>query len=347
LIEHRTSVIMEDMDSADLVVDALAQLGVWARPPTGGHDHGINLVIEPVGTQVQLRRRALVTDDVAGRLLTETPPSPNAVLLVVGDRITETARRLLTIRGAGYYDLRGHLALHAENLVIDANVEPVAGHVQREQALSGNAGMEVATALLMNPNAGATVRALARAVGRAPSTVSEVLGSLRRDGLVDERHRVEGTQLFWRVADRWPDRRIYLANSPGDSTEIVKPLRLGLDDVESSTGWALTDSAAAVVYGAPLAIRADQLLDFFVPDPATQRRAVTLLGAAPSSSQARCAVRVAPVPAACSQRVDATAPLDWPLAHPLFVALDLARDAGRGREILEAWTPPQRWTRVW
>jgi hypothetical protein len=127
----------------------------------------------------------------------------------------------------------------------------------------------------------------------------------------------------------------------------MKPLHLGLDNVEASTGWALTDSAAAVAYDAPLAVRADQLLDFFVPDQATQRRATALLGAAPSSSQARCAVRIAPVPAACSQRVDVAAPFDWPLAHPLFVALDLAQDSGRGREILEAWTPPQRWTRVW
>lgn len=29
------------------------------------------------------------------------------------------------------------------------------------------------------------------------------------------------------------------------------------------------------------------------------------------------------------------------------VALDLAQDTGRGREILDAWTPDERWTRVW
>jgi len=134
----------------------------------------------------------------------------------------------------------------------------------------------------------------------------------------------------------------------GDATAITKPLRLGLDDAETTTGWALTDSAAAVAYGAPLAVRAEQLFDFYVPDQGIQRRATALLGAAPSASQARCAVRVAPVPAVCSQRVGAEAsPFEWPLAHPLFVALDLAKDSGRGREILDAWTPPERWTRVW
>jgi hypothetical protein len=43
----------------------------------------------------------------------------------------------------------------------------------------------------------------------------------------------------------------------------------------------------------------------------------------------------------------ATNPFEWPLAHPVFVALDLAQDTGRGREILDAWTPPERWARVW
>jgi hypothetical protein len=31
----------------------------------------------------------------------------------------------------------------------------------------------------------------------------------------------------------------------------------------------------------------------------------------------------------------------------VFVALDLAQDVGRGREILAAWTPDSRWSRVW
>jgi len=37
----------------------------------------------------------------------------DSVLLVVGDRVTETARRILTNHYAGYYDLRGHLALRS------------------------------------------------------------------------------------------------------------------------------------------------------------------------------------------------------------------------------------------
>jgi hypothetical protein len=37
----------------------------------------------------------------------------------------------------------------------------------------------------------------------------------------------------------------------------------------------------------------------------------------------------------------------WPLAHPLFVALDLASDPGRGTEILAGWRPQEETVRVW
>jgi len=350
LTEHRTIGILITVDTEALLIDALAQLGVQTWQAASVPDQGIDLVIEPGKTRVRVKRRALVTDEVARRLLIETPLDPGSVLLVVGDRVTEAARRMLIEHRAGYYDLRGHLALRSANVVIDADVEPVSGRAERTHALSGSAGLEVGAALLMEPAAGVSVRELARRLGRSPSTVSEVLAALRGVGLVDDRHRVEGTQLFWQVADRWPTARVHLARlpMPSDDATINKPLRLGLDDAENTIGWALTDSAAAVAYGAPMAVRSGQLLDFYVPDQVTARRATALLGAASSRSQAHCAVRVAPVPAACSHRVDLDAnPFGWPLAHPLFVALDLAQDAGRGREILGAWTPPEKWTRVW
>jgi hypothetical protein len=337
------------VDTEILLADAFAQLGVQTRQALGASDQRIEMVIEPGGTRIQVKRRALVTDELARRLLAETPNPSGSLLLVVGDRVTETARRLLVEHQAGYYDLRGHLALRSSNVVIDADVKPVSGRAERTHGLSGSAGLEVATTLLMEPTAGVAVREMARRLGRSASTISEVLAALRGAGLVDDRHRVEGTELFWQVADRWPATRLHLAQAPraGDNATAT-PLQLGLQDPENTTGWALTDSAAAVAYGAPLAVRTDQLLDFYVPNQAILRRATTLLGTASSRSQARCAIRVAPVPAACSHRADiATKPFEWPLTHPVFVALDLAQDAGRGREILEAWSPPEGWTRAW
>jgi Restriction endonuclease len=341
---------MDGMDTEALVVDALAELGIDARRLGGAADKGADLVLEADGvhTLVDVKRRSLVTDDVARRLLAEASRR-GGVLLVVGDRVTESGRKLLTDSRAGYYDLRGRIALRSKNLVIDAEVQPVRGRTERTDALTGRAGLEVATALLMDPIRPVGVRELARTLGRSASTVSEVLAALRRDDLVDRGNAVVDTRLFWEVADRWSSPRTYLAKRParGDRS-MAKTLRLGLDDVGHDTGWALTDSAAAAAYGAPLALRSTQVLDSYVPDDSVVRRATTLLGVAISSAQATATVKVAPVPAVVEQRVDlATSPVEWPLTHPVFVALDLAQDVGRGREILSAWTPDDRWARVW
>ncbi|MGI8815476.1 MAG: hypothetical protein ACR2G2_09430 [Pseudonocardia sp.] len=156
--------------------------------------------------------------------------------------------------------------------------------------------------------------------------------------------------LFDALADRWDSVAVDLASLPKSGDGAVRDaLRLGVDDVEGEIGWALTDSVAAAIYGAPVGVRADGPRDFYVPDEATMRRAVRLLGTASDRASRAAVVRVAPVAAICSGRVDPApwAPAEWPLAHPLFVALDLAQDPGRGREILNAWTPPHRWRRVW
>ncbi|WP_322750479.1 MULTISPECIES: helix-turn-helix domain-containing protein [unclassified Frankia] len=343
------------MDTEALVVDALLQLGVEARLPDDGSDGGVDLVLDPDGVAVpiELKRRSLVSEGVAAQLLEASRPpggSGGSLLLVVADRVTEAARKVLTEHRAGYYDLRGRIALRSSSFVIDAEVSPVTGRGERTRALSGKAGLEVATTLLMEPEEGAAVRELARRLGRSPSTVSEVLATLRHDGLVDATNVVTDARLFWQVAERWPERRTYLAKlpDPGDGNGVTRSLRLGLRDVRNETGWALTDTTAAAAYGAPVAVRADQLLDFFVPDQAVLRRATTLLGAASTPVQARAAVRVAPVAAVCTRRVDLPPERwQWPLAHPLFVALDLAQDLGRGREILDAWRPDPRWARVW
>ncbi|WP_257890319.1 helix-turn-helix domain-containing protein [Rhodococcus sp. USK10] len=312
-----------------------------------------SLVVDPDGVAVPIRVefRTLVTDDVAERLLTEVPPSTTSAastpLLVVADRVTDAARTVLIRHHGGYLDLRGRLALRTGRLVIDADVRPVTERAARSEALVGKAGLEVATAMLLHPERAGTVRGLAREVGRSPSTVSEILAALRRDGLLDKRNALVGTDLFWQVADRWTGPRVHLAQppTPGD-TNLQRTLRLGLDALDGP-GWALTDSAAAA-YGAPLAFREGQTLDFFVPDPSILRRASTLLGTAESARHAHATVRVAPVPAVVQSRIELdTSPLEWPLTHPLFVALDLAQDLGRGREILDAWTPGDRWTRVW
>lgn len=331
------------------LVDALHGLGVTTSVTDPGTDGNHDLVVEPGPTAVTVKRRSLVDQAAAAQLVAKFPSAPGELLVVLGDRVTAQGRALLLEHRAGYYDLRGHLALRTPHLVIDTDIEPLLERSRRRTALSGRAGLEVATALLLDPQADISVRELSRALGRAPSTVSDVLRALADENLVDDRRHVADAELFWQVAERWSTPRTYLARppDPDPSSRTTGPLHLGLVDPEHSTGWARTESAAAAAYGAPVAVRSDQGLEAYVPDQLALRRAQRLLGTAPSASAA-CTVRVAPVPAVCERRVRprGTGSL-WPLAHPVFVALDLAQDVGRGREILDAWTPPAGWHRVW
>lgn len=330
------------MEAEELVVDAFRQLGINARLHPGPLVRGdLQVELEGLDTQLSLKRRALVTAESVNQLLAD---QPGDTLLVVADRVTDSARKLLTSQGAGYLDLRGHLGLRTGRVLIDAEVDPVTKRPERADALGGKAGLEVAVALLLQPERGAAVRELARELGRSPSTVSEVLKALRSTGLIDASNRVAGPSLFWEVADRWSTPQTYLAQLPDPDDPSTKALRLGLDD---EVGWATFGSVPASAYGAPVVAREDQLVEFYVPDATTARRAVMLLGAVPTASSAKASIRVAPVPAVLSHRRQPNGGgLRWPSAHPLFVALDLAQDKGRGREILDAWTPTEG-TRVW
>jgi hypothetical protein len=270
--------------------------------------------------------------------------------VVVADRVTHEAREILRAAGWGWLDLRGHLHIVGRGVFVDVDVPALRVASTRSSPLVGRVGIEVAAALLMDPSAQVGIRSLAGLLNRAPSSVSDVLSSMQSAGLVDDQRRPVLPELFWELADRWDplDADMQAIPSPGRGA-VNDALKLGLDDVETTTGWALTDTVAAATYGAPVSVRSDHPRDFYVPDQATLRRAVHLLGAAPDRAGRAATLRVAPVPMICSRRVDATAwaKEEWPLVQPLFVALDLARDPGRGREVLNAWTPTEPWHRVW
>lgn len=154
LTEHRTRGVLGSVDTEALLVDALAQVGVQARTTTGAPDQENDLVLDPGGVEIQVKHRALVTGEVARRLLGETP-LPDRVVRVVADRVTEDASAVLTGHHAGYFELRGHLAIRSATIVIDVDEEPVPGRAERTNALNGSVGLEVATALLGSLSKGA------------------------------------------------------------------------------------------------------------------------------------------------------------------------------------------------
>jgi hypothetical protein len=127
---------------------------------------------------------------------------------------------------------------------------------------------------------------------------------------------------------------------------------LGFDDIEDAEGWALCDTIAANAYGAAAVVGGAYPPDFYVPSERIVRVARQLYGDATYASR-EATVALPPVAWACQRRVDTTRVesahprAEWPAVHPVFVALDLAVDRSRGREILEGWSPQEPFRRVW
>jgi len=294
---------------------------------------------------------ALVDTEAAHRLRNRTVHFSASLLpVVVAQRITSAAREVLNEAGLGWLDLRGHLRLVGSGIFVDTAVAGMSEPTPERKGILGQVGMELAVLLLIDPEEARGVRPAAAALSRAPSSVSQAFAGLRAAHLVTDELKPAGPELFWELARHWKSPRADVALVPGPGRGgDNKVLRLGFDEVEETTGWALSDTVAAAYYGAPVAIRSDHPLDFYVPDRSALRRAVHLLGPATSAAQRAGQVRIAPVPAVCNRRVDGTSWSggEWPLAHPVFVALDLAQDPGRGQEILRDWTPTGPVQRVW
>lgn len=338
-------------------MDALASIGVSARqpvPPDSAVDFWVDI---PGGDRVPVEVKYAALASVDGltrqidqwnRALPETVDGQALQKVLIADRITAAARDLLNELGWGWLDLRGQLHLAAPGLFVHVAVNPPGPTTQRHShPFTGQSGLEVAVELLLHPERQIGIRTLARRLNRAPSTVSETAGRLRQANLVEEDLSPVVPELFWNVASVWHPPSVDVDSLPDtDDRAVLVPLKAGLDD-HARSGWALSDSPAAVLYGAPIGLRSDYPPVLYVPDDVTLRRALHLLGAAADSSSRTATLRAAPVAAVCSQRVIGYAESKWPLAHPLFVALDLAQDPGRGREILAEWTPPERWIRVW
>lgn len=336
--------------------DAAAAIGLRAESPPAGA--GADLVlVNPGGAPilVQIIRTSLVSADRLERLIRHPKArwaEYSHIKVVVADRITEQARQQLQAAGWSWLDLRGHLHLVGVGLFVDANVPRLHEERGLPKPLSGRASREVAALLLLDPTRPASIREIARTLGRSASTVSHAIASMRQASLVDDRGKAVIPDLFWELADNWkPDskdmQRLPSPHATRAAGSIDEPLRLGLDDVEATTGWALTDTLAAAAYGAPVGARSDHPPDFYIPDQAIMRRAIHLLGAAPSHETRAATIRIAPFPLICARRIDWPHET-WPLARPLFVALDLASDPGRGREVLDGWTPPpEAGHRVW
>lgn len=345
---------MDGQAAVDALVAALATIGVAAGPTEPGDRTSTDVVVDVSGTPlaIQVKAAATVTPESLRKLFDSTPTPDGQYrpsVVVVADRVLGAAREVLKEAGWGWLDQRGHLRLTGPGVFIDATVPRVRPTAWTADPFAGSVGLEVACLLLMNPRQPIEIRRIARHISRSASAVSSVVDALRKSQLITRTGAVAVPEMFWAVASAWKPVSTDVARlSFIDDPAIANALRTGKNYPDDTTGWALTDAMAAAAYGAPIGIRAHYPPDFYVPDITTLRRAETLLGL-PNDSDARGAtIRVAPVPQVCSIRNPPNQDVaSWPLANPLFVALDLANDPGRGQEVLESWTPPAGSTRVW
>jgi hypothetical protein len=235
-------VALQASETAEIFSELMEDLGLPVVE--GGHPDEPDVVLVDTDGRhvlVELKRLSTPTPAQVSRLVAdrERRPHPDALYVLVADRISEVVRAELRRRGWGWLDLRGHLHLAGHGVFVDADVPPVKGRADRKDAFSGSAGLEVACALLLEPDIQHGVRDLARRIARSPSTVSEVLHAFRRQGLAGSDGVAVLPNLFWETVSAWRPRDVPLADLPRPGTGSVNTaLQLGFDDVEAQPGWA-------------------------------------------------------------------------------------------------------------
>lgn len=329
------------------VVDVLCALPLELETSTSV-DAGADLTVEMSdGRRLSVEVRALRSPSPADvdRLL-RSPDRPGRVRLLVGDRLVPRVRDQLRDGGWSWLDRRGHLYLMAPGVLVDTDVAPLSDVSRRARpVLETDVGLDVATALLTEPNRKLSIRALVAFTGRSLGAVHQSVRGLTDDGLVGPGGLPLLPELFWEVTARWRPRRTALTVAP-DPTDERLAGQLGL--LAPAGGWVLCDTLAANAYGAAAVVRGDHPPDFYVPDERAIRVARQVLGDASSLERRRATVALAPATWTCLRPVELPGPrTTWPAAHPVVVALDLSVDAGRGREVLDGWTPPEPFARVW
>jgi hypothetical protein len=244
--------------------------------------------------------------------------------LVVADRITADARALLNAAGWSWLDLRGHLHLRGGGLLIDSAVEAATTSMTHRSRshLRGKAGLAVAYWLCAHPGEALSPTGQSADLGFAPSTISTATAALADAGLVDEDRRAVQPELFWELAGAWQPQWTWLAARPDPE-----------DAPDGRRTWVLTGDRVAASQGAPLVTAGEAPLELFVSDPVSVTLATRRYGSAQPGTGAA-AVAVAPT----RQVLTGEGHLDgWRTAPVLAVALGLAGDPARGREILRDW----------
>lgn len=330
-------------DAVEALLEALHATGLEAshsREPSRGPDLVLHTPAGPILIEV---KAASVVNEARAAALRGDPasggtPAP-AARIVVADQLSEGARRVLREANCGYLDRRGALWLRAPGVFVhDTTLDSFERQraTRRAEPIRGRVGLGVALRRLMLPDARDSVRGLAAAVGASVSSVHDALTGLRDAALLDAGGRPLVPDLFDAAASIWRPERIPVRRHPE------------ADDADAKD-WVVGSDVGAAAAGARVVVSSSAPPDFYVPSEVALRRAVRRLGECAHDERAA-TVALAPSPLVIAEPHPVVAYAAhgsrWSVAHPVVLALDLAQDQARGREILDEWTP-EGVSRVW
>ncbi len=213
--------------------------------------------------------------------------------------------------------------------------------------IRGRAGISYASALLRDPTAHPSIRAVAAEADMSHGAVGDASKLLRDEGLMMESGAPQTPELFWALADAWGPTRVTPVAAVPTRDQAMR-LRANANNLDEP-GWAVGGDTAAAAWGAPVFAAQDRPW-IWVPSEADARRAERALGLTTWDDHAA-VIAVVPTRVVACHRVTSPIPVvpDFlPTIHPLFLALELAQDSSRGHEILDGWTPEHsEIIRVW
>ncbi len=325
-----------DMERREAVADVTAALSALdveileAGSDRGASPSAITASVDGQVLILQVEAFSRVRLSDALGLVRRLGASPGATsrVVVAADRIDAAARAELIDAGVGYWDrATRRLVVRAPGVRIDSVVDDPHVTARVETGDDGaplrspfsGVGIRVAYWLLTHPDQPLGVRAVAKDVGASATQVSAVARALERAHLLDPQRRVpDPPALFWELSEHW---------APAWSREVVAAERAVMED------GVVVGTLAAVVYGAPAVVggAAPSLYlprAVFVPPPPT------------GGGESGVRVAVAPAPQAAvpwGPSLPLPGGVSARPAHPVAIALDLATDRGRGREILAGW----------
>lgn len=332
---------VDQLDNARLAVAKLsAQLDDVDLAPSGSGY--VQLSMGGSSPLARLVAREAVSESDVRHLRSSRPRTR---VFVVANRISEEARALLSSYGWSWLDRRVGAHIDNGDRVVDvvyldrpAAAAGSAGPARTARPSSdgpirGRAGISYASAVLCRPDDPPSLRSVATAIGMSPTSVSNAARLLAAEGLLEPEGLPACPDLFDALAAVWGPVAVAGGATVPDPED---PGLSGYDADLAHRGWALGGDLAALELGAPI-FTTDARPTLWVPSLVDLRRAERYLG--PASWDDRAAtLLVAPTPLVCQNR-HAPGPSGWPLAHPVFAALDLAQDRGRGREVLGGWQP--------